>query len=182
MMKATLGVDIGTSSTKAVLAAPSGEILAKTELPHGIEFPAPGFVEQDAERVWWSDVVSASRAIIRQAPHADIAGIAVSGLGPCLLPCDNELNPLRPAILYGIDTRAEAEIAELTQCFGASEIVRHGGSALTSQALGPKILWLRRHEPDIWERTRFLHTAHSFVTHRLTGEYVLDHHTASHCP
>ena len=179
MPSACLGIDIGTSATKAVLATASGEILAHANLPHGIDLPAPGLAEQDAEQAWWQDVARACRAITAQAPHADISALTVSGLGPCLLPCDAGVRPLRPAILYGIDTRAQAEIAELTALFGAAEIVRCGGSALSSQAVGPKILWLRRHEPDIWAKTRFLHSAHSFVTHRLTGEYVLDHHTAS---
>jgi xylulokinase len=70
-------------------------------------------------------------------------------------------------------------VAELTGRWGVDAIVGHGGSALSSQAVGPKILWLRRNEPGLWARTRFLHTAHSFITHRLTGEYVLDHHSAS---
>ena len=179
MPSACLGVDIGTSATKAVLATASGEILAQATLPHDIALPAPGLAEQDAEQAWWQDVAGVCRAITAQVPHADITALTVSGLGPCLLPCDASIRPLRPAILYGIDTRAQAEIAELTARFGAAEIVRRGGSALSSQAVGPKISWLRRHEPGIWAKTHFLHSAHSFVTHRLTGEYVLDHHTAS---
>ena len=181
MTVACLGIDIGTASTKAVLADDSGAILAETELGHGVDLPAPGFVEQDAELLWWGQVVAASQGILAQAGlgPADVAALAVSGLGPCLLPCDAVIEPLRPAILYGIDTRASAEVAELTQRWGRDAIVSHGGSALSSQAVGPKILWLRRHEPDVWARTRFLHTAHSFITHRLTGEYVLDHHSAS---
>jgi len=176
---ASLGIDIGTSATKAVLAGPAGEILAQAEVEHGVDLPAPGRAEQDAELTWWEDVLIACRAITARAPSAEIAAVTVSGLGPCLVACDAQVRPVRPAILYGIDTRAEAEISELTDRFGADEIVRRGGSALSSQAVGPKIAWLRRHEPEAWARTRFLHSAHDFVTHRLTGEYVLDHHTAS---
>lgn len=179
MCSASLGIDIGTSSTKAVLAAPSGEILAEAEFLHDIDLPAPGFAEQDAERVWWAEVTAACRAIIARAPGIGIAALTVSGLGPCLVACDAQVRPLRSAILYGIDTRAQAEIDELTARFGVAEIVRCGGSALSSQAVGPKIWWLRRHEPGSWAKTRFIHSAHSYVTHRLTGEYVLDHHTAS---
>lgn len=121
----------------------------------------------------------ACRAITARAPAAEIAAVTVSGLGPCLVACDAQVRPVRPAILYGIDSRAEAEITELTTRLGADEIVRRGGSALSSQAVGPKIAWLRRHEPQAWAATRFLHSAHDFVAHRLTGEYVIDHHTAS---
>jgi xylulokinase len=89
--------------------------------------------------------------------------------------------PLRPAILYGIDTRATAEIEELERSLGADAILARGGSALSSQALGPKLLWLRRHEPEVWEQTAGWYMASSFVAARLTGAYVLDHHSASQC-
>jgi xylulokinase len=177
--EASLGIDIGTSATKAVLAGPAGEILAQAEVEHGMDLPAPGRAEQDAELTWWGDVLIACRAVTARAPEAEVAAVTVSGLGPCLVACDAQVRPVRPAILYGIDTRAEAEITELTARLGPGEIVRRGGSALSSQAVGPKIAWLRRHEPEAWARTRFVHSAHDFVTHRLTGEYVLDHHTAS---
>ncbi len=179
MTAALLGIDIGTSSTKAVVAAPSGRVLAEQSRQHSVDMPAPGFAEQDAERIWWQDVVALCRGVAEAGGHADIAGVAISGMGPCLLPCGPQVEPLRPAILYGIDTRAEAEIRQLTAALGATEIVANGGSALSSQAVGPKIAWLRRNEPGLWQQTRFLHTSHSFITHQLTGEYVLDHHSAS---
>ena len=56
-----------------------------------------------------------------------------------------------------------------------------GGNPLTSQSVGPKILWLRRNEPEVWRETRHLLMAHTFIVHRLTGEYVLDHPSASMC-
>jgi xylulokinase len=172
---ASLGIDIGTSSTKAVLAAPDGTVLAGRSIPHGLDLPGPGLAEQDAERVWWGEVTEACRSLA----GAEVSAVTVSGLGPCVLPCDEQVRPLRPGILYGIDTRAEAEINELNQRLGTAEILARGGSALSSQAGGPKILWLRRHEPAVWTRTRFVHSAHTFVLHRLTGRYLMDHHTAS---
>src|SRR5690606_6404998 len=83
------------------------------------------------------------------------------------------------AILYGVDTRAVAEIAELEARYGAEQIVARGGSRLTTQAVGPKLAWLVRHEPEVWAATRRVTTASSFAVLRLTGAYVLDHHTAS---
>ncbi|HEY1626405.1 MAG TPA: FGGY family carbohydrate kinase [Streptosporangiaceae bacterium] len=180
----SLGIDIGTQSTKAVLAAADGTVLAECAVPHGLEMPAPGFAEQDAERVWWGDVVSLCRQITALADGtesgpAEIGAVTVSGLGPCVLPCDEQVRPLRPGILYGIDTRATAEIAGINESLGEAEILAQAGSVLSSQAAGPKIAWLRRHEPDIWARTQFVHSAHTFVTHKLTGRYLFDHHTAS---
>jgi xylulokinase len=175
-----LGIDIGSSSVKGLLARPDGEVVATAERPHRLSVPRPGWAEHDAEAVWWDGFVSTCRELTAGAGDA-IGGVCVSGIGPCLLAADGQGRPLRPAILYGIDTRAEAEIEELTARLGADRILAAGGSALTTQAVGPKLVWLRRHEPDVWAATRRMLMAHTFVALRLTGEYVLDHHSASQC-
>lgn len=175
-----LGVDIGTSSSKGVLVRPDGAIVATTQRPHQLSLPRPGWAEHDGETVWWADFV----AIVRElAAHEGgrIAAVGVSGIGPAVLPVDAAGRSLRPAILYGIDTRATVEADELTERFGAEAILARGGTLLTSQAGGPKLAWVRRHEPDVWAATRRFHMAHSLVVERLTGEYVLDHHSASQC-
>ncbi|MEV0393584.1 FGGY-family carbohydrate kinase [Polymorphospora rubra] len=173
-----LGVDIGTSSSKGVLTDPAGTVLATATRPHGVARPRPGWVEHDPEAVWWADFVAIVADLLAAAP-GPVAAVAVSGIGPCVLPATVGGRPLRAAILYGVDTRATAEIAELTAAIGADKIVRRGGNRLTSQAVGPKLAWIRRHEPDVWADTRRFFMASSFLVHRLTGEYVLDHHSAS---
>jgi xylulokinase len=77
--------------------------------------------------------------------------------------------------------RATAEIAELTARYGNEQIVARGGKVLTSQAVGPKLVWVKRNEPEVWARAERWYSASSFVVAKLTGEYVLDHHTASQC-
>jgi len=179
-VETVLGIDIGTSATKAVLARGDGTIVAEARRAHSIFWPRPGWAELDADSVWWNDV----RAVCAElAPLAgdSLAGVCVSGIGPCVVPCDSNLRPLRPAILYGIDTRASAEVDELTKRFGGGAILERGGSTLSSQALGPKLLWLRRHEEDAWRAATGWYMASSFVAARLTGEYALDHHSASQC-
>lgn len=175
-----LGVDIGTSSSKGILATVDGRIVERAERPHGVLLPHPGWVEHDATSVWWADAV-AILCELTAAADGPIVAVGASGIGPCLLPVDADDRPLRPAILYGIDTRATAEIEELTARFGADRILARGGSSLTSQAVGPKLLWLRRREPDVWRRTRRVYMASSYLVRRLTGSYVLDHQSASQC-
>jgi xylulokinase len=176
-----LGIDIGTGSTKAVLVNPHGELIASATRAHAMAMPRPGWAEMDAESIWWGDVVALCGELLPQVGMGRITGVCVSGLGPCLLLCDQEGRPLRPAILYGIDMRAVSEIAELTERYGADEIVRRGGTALSTQAVGPKMLWVQRHEPEVWSAARRWYNSNSFIAGRLTGEYVLDHHTASQC-
>ncbi len=176
-----MGIDMGTGSTKGVLTRPDGTIVATASRAHAMQLPRPGWAEMDADRDWWGDFAAVSLELVAAAGGDPIAGLCVSGLGPCVLVCDADLRPLRPGILYGVDMRATAEIAELTALFGYDAILARCGKELSTQAVGPKLLWLQRNEPDVWSRTRRWYSAHSFVVGRLTGEYVLDHHTASQC-
>ena len=175
-----LGFDIGTSSSKGALVRPDGEVVASAQREHDISVPRPGLAEQDADSVWWGDFVSICGELLPSAADG-IAAVCASGLGPCLLAADEGCRALRPAMLYGIDTRAGREIEELTERYGAERILERSGSPLTAQAVGPKLAWLRRNEPEVWARTRRLLMASSFTVKRLTGEYVLDHHSASQC-
>lgn len=177
-----LGIDIGTGSTKGVLTDARGRVLATETLHHSMNLPHPGWAEFDAEAVWWHEICRISDGLVAQQPsNAALAGVCVSGLGPCLVLCDDALNPQRPAILYGIDTRAVTEIDSLTAELGDAQIIERAGSRLSSQAVGPKLEWVRRHEPDVFRRAAKWFNSTSYITAKLTGEYVLDHHTASQC-
>jgi xylulokinase len=176
-----LGIDIGTYSSKGVLCTPDGDVVASHVVDHGITMPRPGWVEQDADAIWWNDLVEICRAVTSEEyPAAEIGGIAVSAIGPCMLPLDEAGRPLRPGVLYGIDTRAQEEIVWLNEHFGEQAMFDLGGMALTSQAIGPKMLWLRNCEPEIYEKTHKILTASSYLIYRLTGEYVIDRHTGAH--
>jgi len=176
-----LGIDIGTSSSKGVLCTHGGEVLAESVIEHETRFPAPGRAEHDAETIWWGEVVGhCQRLLSGRYAGADVGAVAVSAIGPCMLPVDTAGRPLRPGILYGIDSRAGAEIAWLEERFGREPMFALNGMALTSQAVGPKILWLRRHEPEIFARTAMIHSASSWIVRRLTGEHVIDRHTAAY--
>ena len=181
MTELLLGIDIGTASSKGVLVTLDGEVCATATRRHEMSMPRPGQAEMDAEMVWWGDVVSICRELAQDGRGAQIAAMCVSGLGPCLVPTDEAFTPLRPAILYGIDSRATVEIEQLTQRFGQEAIVERGGKLLTAQAVGPKLRWLQHNEPAVWDATRRWFSCNSFVVAKLTGEYVLDHHTASQC-
>lgn len=174
-----LGLDIGTSSSKAVLVSSSGAVVASASRPHGVSTPHPGHFEHDAEAVWWGDARALIREILPGGDGRDIAAVGVSGIGPVVLVADGDGRPLRPAILYGIDTRATREIDDLTTRFGESTLLRVCGNRLTTQAVGPKVLWIRRHEPAVWARTRRWFLSSAYLVFRLTGEYVADHYSAS---
>jgi xylulokinase len=175
--EAVLGVDIGTSSSKGVLVSLDGRLLATATRHHEVERPAPGHVEMDAE-VWWSEFADITRELIASR-DVRVLAVGVSGMGPCVLLTDEAGTALRPAILYGVDTRAEPQIDALTANYTEAAIVGRCGSALSSQAVGPKLAWLAENEPAVFSNARRLFMPSSWLVYRLTGEYVLDHHSGS---
>ncbi|WP_052460805.1 FGGY-family carbohydrate kinase [Microbacterium gorillae] len=174
----TLGVDIGTSSTKAVLVDAAGEIVGQAVAEHRVDRPEPTWAEMDG-RTWWREFVDLTGELLAAHPEAAVIAVGVSGMGPCVLLADDRDQPVRPAILYGVDMRATAQIEELTTELGEDMVTAIGGSRLTTQAVGPKLRWVAEHEPEAYAAARRLFMPASFLARHLTGEYVLDHHSAS---
>ena len=179
-MKHYLGVDVGTYETKGVVTDGDGNIVASAARAHQMIVPQPGWAEHRAEEDWWGDFVFVTAMMLEDSriDPASIASIAASGIGPCVLPVDSDGNPLMNAILYGVDTRATKEIADLNALIGEDLIMEHCRNALTTQAAGPKILWLKRNRPEIYAKTHKVLNSTSFLVHRLTGKYTIDHYSA----
>lgn len=177
-----LGVDVGTYETKAVLVDDKGRALASARSVHRVEVPSPGFAEHDAEKSWWAGLVSTVSEVLERwgGPAWRIAAISCSGIGPCVLPVDARLRPLGPAVLYGIDTRATIEMASLTRRLGPERLLEKSGRLMSSQSAGPKILWLKKHDPALSASAAYFLTSHSYLVARMTGEVVVDHATASY--
>jgi len=180
-MRAYVGVDIGTYESKGALVDSEGRILASAARPHKMLVPQPGWAEHRPEEDWWGDFTAICQELITKSGVAPehIRAVGASGVGPCVLPVDAAGAPLSNAILYGVDTRATREIEDLKAAIGADVILERCGNALTSQSIGPKILWLKRNRPEVFARAdKFLNST-SFLVHRLTGRFVVDHYTAA---
>jgi xylulokinase len=96
-----------------------------------------------------------------------------------VLPVDANGRPLRPGILYGVDTRAADEIHQLEAALGRDNIFANSALHLSSQAAGPKIRWIRNHEPDVWQQTETILTGSGYLVFKLTGDKTIDHYTAT---
>ncbi|MGO3884763.1 MAG: FGGY-family carbohydrate kinase [Mycetocola sp.] len=181
MQQVVFGIDVGTSSTKAVFAALDGTVIGSAVREHDVSRPHPGHVETDP-RQWWQELCSLAGELSSSHPEASVVSVGVSGMGPCVALTTADGEPVRPAILYGVDTRATAEIAEWTERLGGDDVIlERTGSILTTQAAGPKIAWVARHEPDVYSRANRLFMPASFLSWHLTGAYTLDHQSASQC-
>ena len=176
-MKYFLGFDVGTNSSKGTLIDESGTVLYSITVEHEFENPRPGYFEQDAETVWWGDVCKLSQQIIANAVQdpKKIAGVGISALGCDVVPVDRDCMPLRKAILYGIDSRGMEVVSDLERHYGKEYLERNMHRSFVSSDCVPKILWLKKNEPEIWKKAAHFLTASSFLTAKLTDEYVIDY-------
>ena len=168
-----LGIDIGSSSAKAVLADEEGRIVARASASQRVSRPEPGAAEQSASE-WWDAVrllVKETTATVSgdgKPGQGTLAGVCISGHCPTLLLADGAGNPIAPAMLYA-DQRADGEVEH--------------AAALTGEDLAgdewlPKLLWLAAERPALLRRARTLFNPHDHVAFRLTGARGLDHRSA----
>ncbi len=171
-----MGIDTGTNSSKGVLIDDQGNVIAQHSTQHAMTNPAPGHYEHDAEKDWWGDLCTISRKLIEKsgADPKDIKALGTSALGADCLPVDENCVPLRKAILYGIDARATDEMAQLTEMYGEEQIRKWYGRPLCSSDVMPKILWIKNKEPEVYAKTYKFITASTYITAKLTGNYVVD--------
>ena len=176
MKRYFMGIDIGTFESRGMLVDENFRVAADVSVPHTMDNPKLGYFEHDAEEVWWGDFCKISRGLLRESGAApeDVACVGASALGTDCLPVDENCRPLRPAILYGIDARAEAEAAWLTEHYGAERVQQLFGHPICSGDTATKILWIKNNEPEVYRRTHKFLTGSSFLTARLTGRYVID--------
>jgi len=175
--KYLLGVDIGTEGSKGIITDLDGNVIAYDYCKHDISRPEAGWAEHDAEKIWWEDFKKISKNLLKKSKieAKNIVAIGCSALSPDMLSVDINGRPLRPAILYGIDTRTSEEIKFLNKKIGKDKIYQISGTNLSSQSVGPKIFWLKKHEPEIFSRTDKFLTATSYIVFKLTGRFTVDY-------
>jgi len=172
-----LGIDLGTSGVKALVLDSSQRVLATAGAPLAISRPQPLWSEQDP-RHWWDALDQAMRQLRASAPQAlaAVRAIGLSGQMHGAVVLDARQAVLRPAMLWN-DGRAGGECAELEAAVpGSREIT---GNLAMPGFTAPKLLWLRRHEPEVFARTRLVLLPKDWLRLRLTGETASDMSDAS---
>lgn len=177
MIRAVVGIDIGTTHTKGVLATEEGLLMAQASREATLHSPRPTWAEEDADE-WWQNTVEILRELTAAARgRADIAAVGVSGMVPTLILLDADGRPLRRSIQQN-DARAAREIGELEEEFGQEEFFRLTGGSINQQVLAPKLRWLARHERDVLARTSRICGSYDFIAALLTGELHAEHNWA----
>jgi len=173
-----LGLDIGTSSVKAVVCATDGRIVCQASAANALLAPAPGWAEQRPDE-WWANAVTTLRACLAHpdVTASQIAAVGVTGMLPALVLLGADGAPLRPSIQQN-DARALAEIETLAAAVGPETFFAKTGATLSQQSIGPKLLWLQTHEPDAWALARTLLGSYDFINFRLTGVLSIEQNWA----
>src|SRR5918995_2834544 len=163
-MTSLIGLDVGTSSVKGIAVAPDGEVLAVEESEYPLSIPRPGWAEQDPED-WWR----ATQEVLEALGRDDAAGIGLTGQMHGLVALDEADAVIRPAILWN-DGRTGAECKEIEATLGLERLVELTGHRALPGFTAPKLLWLRRHEPEAYARIAHVMLPKDYVRLRLTGE------------
>jgi xylulokinase len=169
-----LGIDVGTSTAKVVLADPYGLVFIQKSASYEHSSLLPGYAEQDPAD-WWGAVCSLTQELFREQTEMRqrVAAVGVSGQGAGAILIDDRGAILRPAIL-SLDRRCALDAEQLQSSCG-TRVVEISGKLPASYNLELKLRWVKTHEPEIWARTWKALTATSFITYRLTGNPVMNH-------
>jgi xylulokinase len=163
-MSLALGIDIGTTATKAVVIDGDGGVVAEAERRSELLSPHPGWAEEDTE-LWWRNVCS----LRDELPLGEVATVGVSGMVPCVILLDAAGRALRPSIQQN-DARAVHEVERVRERLAGADVLQRTGSPVTQQSVAPTAVWLRRHEPDTWAAAQTILGSYDYIAFRLTGE------------
>ncbi|MDR3483454.1 MAG: FGGY-family carbohydrate kinase [Bradyrhizobium sp.] len=174
-----LGVDVGTSSVKAVVINREGEILGQGRAEYGYLSRHPLWAEQSSE-AWMKGFVEAVKDALQRAavPPGKVAGMAVSSIGGGTgIPVDAGMQPIRPCLLW-LDRRARVESEAVRALIPEERLYALTGNGADSYFGFTKILWIKKHEPEIWSRINYFLPPNADIVYRLTGELAVDHSSA----
>jgi sugar (pentulose or hexulose) kinase len=169
-----VGCDIGTSAAKAVVADFDGTVLGTGKAEYALHVPAPGRAEQDPEDYWTATTASIRQALANAGLRAaEIGGVALSGQAPVCIPVNGDGQPLGPAHIW-MDRRAEEECAWLRRKVGDDRVYTLSGNIIDPYYGIPKILWVQRHIPEVYQKAAVFLGAKDFVLRRLADRVVTD--------
>ena len=170
-----IGLDIGTTSTIAVLLRLPGEVVASASRPVTLSSPKSGWAEEDPE-AWWANACAVLSELLAAVPEAraSLEGICVTGMLPAVVLLDEAGRVLRPAIQQS-DGRAAAEVGELAREVDEAAFLKRTGNGINQQLVATKLRWLEKHEPDVFVRIATVFGSYDFINWRLSGARRVEH-------
>lgn len=174
-----IGIDVGTSSAKAVLIDELGDVLAVATAEYGFVTPKPLWAESDPED-WWVATVTVIRRILEESGigPANISGLGLTGQMHGLVLLGQMGDVLRPCIMWN-DQRTGDQCVALTKRIGESKVIKLTGNPILPGFTAPKILWVEENEPEVFAKTAKVVLPKDYIRYRLSGEFYSDVSDAS---
>ena len=171
-MAYTLGIDVSTTASKALLVDEAGTVVAVAAHPHEHSAPQTLWSEQDPAW-WWHASVASIREVLAGIDADEVQAVGLTGQMHGLVMLDKEGAVLRPAMLWN-DQRAGEECAAIREALGLDQLVKLTGNDAFAGFTAPKLLWVKRHEPDVYRQTAHILLPKDYVRYKLTGAYATD--------
>ncbi len=165
-----IGIDSSTTACKAIAWDSSGQVIAESRAAYPTESPQPNWYEQNAED-WWTALCHVLHDVAARVGSERIAALCITNQRETFVPVNSAGKPLRSAILWN-DERCRAQVAELDRLIGNEAIHALTGKGPSTTQVLPELLWLKAHEPDIFDRAYKFVEAHAFLVYHLTGRWV----------
>lgn len=178
-MEYLIGVDLGTSGTKTVLFDTNGNVIASKTIEYPLYQPKNGWAEQDP--IDWANAAVNSMAYVMSTSGVkkeDVKGIGISGQMHGLVMLDKDCNVLRKSIIW-CDQRTAAECDEITAKVGKERLIEITANPALTGFTASKILWVRNHEPEVYEKCAHILLPKDYVRYVLTGEFATEVSDAS---
>lgn len=169
-----LGIDVSTTSSKALIIDHSGRVIAVASSPHTLQTHKPLWSEQDPQE-WWTAVCTCIRSVLEKAgiKGESIEAIGLTGQMHGLVLLDDAGNVLRPAILWN-DQRTQDQCEEIHHKIGKDKFIQITGNVALTGFTAPKILWVKENEPEVFSRAKHVLLPKDYIRFKLTGEYAMD--------
>lgn len=172
-----IGVDLGTSAVKLLLMAADGKVLKTVSKEYALSFPHPGWSEQNPED-WYTQSIAGIKELLEGYNAADVKGIGVGGQMHGLVTLDENDAVIRPAILWN-DGRTVEETDYLNNVIGKKVLSDNTGNIAFAGFTAPKILWMKKNEPDNFAKIKKMMLPKDYLVYRLSGAFSTDYSDAS---
>jgi len=172
-----IGIDLGTSAVKLVMMDETGQVVKITSKGYPLMFPKPGWSEQNPQD-WWDQTIEGLNELMADIDRSQVRGISFGGQMHGLVILDENDEVIRPAILWN-DGRTQEETDYLNNVIGKKELIRMTGNIAFAGFTAPKILWLKKNEPDKFARIKKIMLPKDYLAYRMTGVHSSDYSDAA---
>lgn len=178
-MKYLLGIDLGTSGTRSVLFNPDGEVIAAKSAEYPLSQPQNGWAEQDPQD-WWEAAIATISHVVRQSgvDPRQIVALGISGQMHGLVMLDEKGQVLRPSIIWA-DQRTGEECEDITRLVGKERLIEITANPALTGFTASKIMWVKKHQPDIYKKTHRILLPKDYLRYKLTGDFATEVSDAS---